>query len=48
MTEDLKNLYVSLARAVEEGNDLKLGIVIGQVLCKLEELINEKTNRVTG
>ena len=47
MTEDLKNLYVSLARAVEEGNDLKLGIVIGQVLCKLEELINE-TNRRTS
>lgn len=44
MKDDLKNLYVSLARAVEEGDSLKIGIVIGQVLCKLEELINEKTN----
>lgn len=41
MKEELKELYVSLSRAVEEGNDLKLGIVIGQVLCKIKEMINE-------
>lgn len=44
MTEELKNLYISLARAIENGDNLKIGIVVGQVLCKLEELINEKTN----
>jgi hypothetical protein len=38
---DLKGLYVSLSRAIEEGNDLQLGIVIGQVLSKLNEIINE-------
>jgi hypothetical protein len=38
---DLKELYVSLSRAIEEGNDLQLGIVIGQVLSKLNEIINE-------
>lgn len=41
MKEELKELYVSLSRAVEEGNDLRLGIVIGQVLSKLNELIND-------
>ena len=41
MKEELKEMYVSLSRAIEEGNDLKLGIVIGQVLSKLNELINE-------
>lgn len=41
MKEDLKQIYVSLSRAVEEGNDLRLGIVIGQVLSKLNEMINE-------
>jgi len=41
MKEELKQLYISLSRAVEEGDDLRLGIVIGQVLCKLNELINE-------
>jgi len=38
---DLKELYVSISRAIEEGNDLRLGIVVGQVLSKLNELINE-------
>lgn len=42
MKEDLKLIYLSLSRAVEEGDDLRLGIVIGQVLCKLNELINEE------
>jgi len=38
---DLKGLYVSLSRAIEEGNDLQLGIVIGQVLSKLNDIIND-------
>jgi hypothetical protein len=41
MVEELKQMYISLSRAVEEGNELKIGIVIGQVLSKLNELINE-------
>ena len=41
MKDELKDIYLSLSRAVEEGNDLRLGIVIGQVLSKLNELINE-------
>lgn len=41
MKEELKQMYISLSRAVEEGSDLSLGIVIGQVLSKLKELINE-------
>lgn len=41
MKEQLKELYVVLSRAIEEGNDLRLGIVIGQVLSKINELINE-------
>lgn len=41
MKEELKDMYVSLSRAIEDGNDLRIGIVIGQVLSKLKELINE-------
>jgi hypothetical protein len=41
MKEELKQLYVSLSRAVEEGDDLRLGIVIGQILSRLEILIND-------
>lgn len=44
MKEELKQLYISLSRAIEEGDDLRIGIVIGQVLCKLNELINETNN----
>jgi hypothetical protein len=39
--DDLKGISVSLSRAIEEGNDLQLGIVIGQVLSKINEIINE-------
>lgn len=46
MKQELKQIYVSLSRAVEEGNDLRLGIIIGQVLCKIKELIDE-TESVT-
>jgi hypothetical protein len=41
MKDELKQLYVVLSRAIEEGDDLRLGIVIGQVLSRLESLINE-------
>lgn len=41
ITPELQDMYVSLSRAIEEGNDLRLGIVIGQVLSKLNEIINE-------
>lgn len=39
-TPELKDIYISLSRAIEEGNDLRVGIVIGQVLSRLTELIN--------
>lgn len=42
--DQLKELYIVLSRAIEEGDDLRLGIVIGQVLTKLNELINGDTN----
>ena len=45
MKEELKEIYVSLSRAVEEGSELKLGIVIGQILSKLETIINEYETR---
>ena len=37
----LKDIYVSLSRAIEDGDNLKLGIVIGQVLSKIEALVNK-------
>jgi hypothetical protein len=40
MIADLKTLYVALSRAIEEGDQLKIGIVLGQTLTKLESLIN--------
>lgn len=36
----LKEVYVALSRAVEEGDSLKIGIVLGQTLTKLEQIIN--------
>jgi hypothetical protein len=36
----LKEVYVALSRAVEEGDQLKIGIVLGQTLTKLEQIIN--------
>jgi hypothetical protein len=44
MIDLLKNIHVSLSRAIEEGDTLKIGIVIGQILVKLENEINDKTN----
>lgn len=39
--QKLKNIYVALARAVEGGDPLRIGIVLGQSLKQIEELINE-------
>jgi hypothetical protein len=39
-TDPLKDIYVALSRAVEEGDQLKIGIVLGQTLTKLEQIIN--------
>lgn len=41
ITPELKDMYVSLFRSIEDSDDLRVGIVIGQVLSKLNELINE-------
>lgn len=38
---ELKSMSVSLSRAIEEGSDLSLGIVIGQVLSNINQIINE-------
>lgn len=38
---ELKSMSVSLSRAIEEGSDLSLGIVIGQVLSGINQIINE-------
>lgn len=43
MKDELKKIYISLAQTIETGDNLKIGIVIGQVLSKLENLINENT-----
>ena len=43
LNEELKALHIGLKKAVEKGDDLWLGIVIGQVIYKLEELINENS-----
>jgi hypothetical protein len=37
---ELKSIYIALSRAVEEGDQLKIGIVLGQTLTKLEQIIN--------
>jgi hypothetical protein len=34
----IKDIHSSLAKAVEQGSEINLGIVIGQVLCMLNEL----------
>lgn len=41
ITKDLKDMHVSISRAIEEGNEFKVGVVVGQVLTKLNDLINE-------
>lgn len=41
LKHDLKQVYIALSRAVEEGDQLKIGIVLGQTISKLETLINQ-------
>lgn len=41
LMNNLRSMSVSLERAIEEGNDLRLGIVVGQVLSNINEIINE-------
>lgn len=41
LKHDLKQVYIALSRAVEEGDQLKIGIVLGQTIPKLESLINQ-------
>lgn len=41
LKSSLKHLHIALSRAIEEGDNLKLGIVLGQSISKLESLINE-------
>lgn len=41
ITPELRDMYISLSRSIEESDDLRFGIVIGQVLSKLNEIINE-------
>lgn len=40
MKEEIKKVYVALAQAVQSGDSLKIGIVLGQTLKQLEEIIN--------
>lgn len=37
---DLSDIHAALSRAIEEGDPLKIGIVLGQTLTKLEQIIN--------
>ena len=39
--EPIKDIQAALSRAIEEGDSLKIGIVLGQTLRKLDELINQ-------
>ena len=41
MQNRLKEIYLALAQAVATGDALKIGIVLGQTLKELEELINQ-------
>lgn len=41
LKHELKQLHVALSRAIEEGDSLKIGIVLGQTVSKLEEIINK-------
>lgn len=44
MKEELKQMYVALGRAVESGNPLNIGVAVGQLLSKLDYLINNYDN----
>lgn len=38
MTLELKRLRAALEQAIERGDSLHIGIVIGQTICKMKEL----------
>jgi hypothetical protein len=42
MKSELKKIYIALAQAVQSGDHLKIGIVLGQTLKELEDLINQQ------
>lgn len=48
MVDSLKDIYISLSRAVEKGDQLHLGIVIGQTICRLNEIINQADEWSSG
>lgn len=37
-SDKIKEIHSSLAKAVEQGSEINLGIVIGQVLCMLNQI----------
>lgn len=47
MIDRLKELHISLGRAIETGDSLIIGIVVGQTFKQLEIIINE-ANRDSG
>lgn len=47
----IKDIHASLTKAVEQGSEINLGIVIGQVLCMLNQIkdgnqINQGSSRI--
>jgi hypothetical protein len=40
LKKSLESVQNALCRAIEEGDSLKIGIVLGQTVIKLDELIN--------
>lgn len=46
MLKEIREIYVALARAAETGDALKLGLTVGQILPKLEEMSSRTTNTV--
>ena len=41
MKDELKKIYIALAQAVQSGDSLKIGIVLGQTLKELEDIIKQ-------
>lgn len=46
MLKEIREIYVALARAAETGDALKLGLTVGQILPKLEEMSKRATGTV--
>jgi hypothetical protein len=40
LKKSLESVHQALSRAIEEGDSLKIGIVLGQTITKIDELIN--------